>query len=151
MIPPRLHRTTASRRNWRRMNFGLAPSDLRMPISLVRSVTDTSMMFMMPIPATSSAMIPMTKAPSFTPAVDLVEFADHAGGIEVLEVVFLAALDAALPAQHRPRLGDGVVDQLRCPGVHGDVDGTRETVPADHAVGIQERRDRHQPYCRTRS
>ncbi len=32
----------------------VAPSALRMPISRVRSVTDTSMMFMMPMPPTSS-------------------------------------------------------------------------------------------------
>ena len=47
----------------------LAPSALRMPISLVRSVTDTSMMFMIPMPATIRAMAPTTKAPSLTPAV----------------------------------------------------------------------------------
>ena len=47
----------------------VAPSDLRMPISLVRSVTETSMMFMMPMPATTSATRPMTKAPIFTPRV----------------------------------------------------------------------------------
>ena len=33
-----------------------APSALAMPISRVRSVTDTSMMFMMPTPPTSSEM-----------------------------------------------------------------------------------------------
>ena len=33
-----------------------APSALAMPISRVRSVTDTSMMFMMPMPPTSSEM-----------------------------------------------------------------------------------------------
>ena len=33
-----------------------APSALRMPISLVRSVTDTSMMFMITMPPTSSEM-----------------------------------------------------------------------------------------------
>ena len=38
-----------------------------MPISRVRSVTATSMMFMMPIPATISAMMPMTNAAIFTP------------------------------------------------------------------------------------
>ena len=31
-----------------------APTDMRMPISRVRSVTDTSMMFMMPMPPTRS-------------------------------------------------------------------------------------------------
>ena len=37
-------------RRWR-------PSALRMPISRVRSVTETSMMFMMPMPATTSAIV----------------------------------------------------------------------------------------------
>ena len=36
--------------------FDCAPTALRMPISRVRSVTDTSMMFMMPMPPTSSEM-----------------------------------------------------------------------------------------------
>ena len=39
--------------NWRRITAGRAPSALRRPISRVRSVTDTSMMFMTPIPPTS--------------------------------------------------------------------------------------------------
>ena len=34
----------------------MAPSALRRPISRIRSVTDTSMMFMTPIPPTSSEM-----------------------------------------------------------------------------------------------
>ena len=45
--------TTASVRNWARMSARRAPIALRMPISRVRSVTDTSMMFMTPIPPTS--------------------------------------------------------------------------------------------------
>ena len=36
------------------MSLRLAPTALRMPISRVRSVTDTSMMFITPIPPTSS-------------------------------------------------------------------------------------------------
>ena len=59
----------ASARNWRSMSRERAPSALRMPISFVRSVTDTSMMFMMPIPATISATAPIRKAPIFTPRV----------------------------------------------------------------------------------
>jgi hypothetical protein len=43
----------ASARNCKRIDFVLAPSDLRIPISLVRSVTDTSMMFITPMPPTS--------------------------------------------------------------------------------------------------
>ena len=51
---------TASTRNWKRIFRFVAPSALRMPISRVRSVTDTSMMFMMPMPPTSrlTAAIP---------------------------------------------------------------------------------------------
>ena len=41
------------------MSLPLAPRDLRMPISRVRSVTDTSMMFMMPMPPTSREMAAM--------------------------------------------------------------------------------------------
>ena len=36
------------------MSRGRAPTAMRRPISRVRSVTDTSMMFMMPMPPTSS-------------------------------------------------------------------------------------------------
>ena len=36
------------------MTGPVAPTAMRRPISLVRSVTETSMMFMMPMPATSS-------------------------------------------------------------------------------------------------
>ncbi len=39
-----------------------APSARRMPISRVRSRTDTSMMFMMPMPPTSRVMSPMPTA-----------------------------------------------------------------------------------------
>ena len=45
---------TASVRNWRMMSRERAPTAFRTPISRVRSVTLTSMMFMTPIPPTSS-------------------------------------------------------------------------------------------------
>ena len=51
--PPRADRLTASSRNWRRMSRVRAPTAMRRPISRVRSVTETSMMFMIPIPPTS--------------------------------------------------------------------------------------------------
>ena len=47
---------TASIMNCDMMSRRLAPMALRMPISRVRSVTDTSMMFMMPMPPTSNEM-----------------------------------------------------------------------------------------------
>ena len=52
-----------SMRNWARMSIPLAPIDIRRPISRVRSVTETYMIFMMPIPPTSSE-IPATAASS---------------------------------------------------------------------------------------
>jgi hypothetical protein len=55
-IPPTPVRVMASVRNCHRMSRRLAPRALRMPISRVRSVTDTSMMFMTPTPPTTRPM-----------------------------------------------------------------------------------------------
>lgn len=49
-----------STKNCRRMSPGVAPMALRSPISRVRSVTETSMMFMMPIPPTNREIPAMT-------------------------------------------------------------------------------------------
>ena len=54
--PPINESVTASTRNCTRMSLRRAPTAMRRPISRVRSVTETSMMFMMPIPPTSSAI-----------------------------------------------------------------------------------------------
>src|SRR3990172_8057271 len=54
LSPPPSERVSASTRNWARMSRRRAPTAIRRPISRVRSVTDTSMMFMMPMPPTSS-------------------------------------------------------------------------------------------------
>ena len=63
----------ASMRNCVSTSRPCAPTASRMPISRVRSVTDTSMMFMTPIPPTSNE-IPATP-PSITVIVRLVAFA----------------------------------------------------------------------------
>ena len=52
--PPMIESVIASTRNWRRMSLLRAPIALRIPISRVRSRTETSMMFMIPIPPTTS-------------------------------------------------------------------------------------------------
>ena len=59
MRPPIIVSVSASTRNCPIITPGLAPSALRMPISLVLSATDTSMMFMIPIPPTSNEMAAM--------------------------------------------------------------------------------------------
>ena len=52
--PPVTLMSTDSMRNCSEMTGPVAPTAMRRPISLVRSVTETSMMFMMPMPATRS-------------------------------------------------------------------------------------------------
>ena len=65
MQPPIALNVTASIRNCTRMSAARAPTAMRMPISRVRSVTLTSMMFMMPMPPTTSetAATPASKKP----------------------------------------------------------------------------------------
>jgi hypothetical protein len=54
--PPNRDRITDSTRNCRRMSRRRAPRALRTPISRMRSVTDTSMMFMTTTPPTMRLM-----------------------------------------------------------------------------------------------
>ena len=54
MTPPSMLNTSASIRNWVRISRPRAPIDIRMPISRVRSVTETSMIFIIPMPPTKS-------------------------------------------------------------------------------------------------
>ena len=58
-MPPRPQSMAASMRNWLTMLALVAPMARRMPISRVRSVTVTSMMFMMPMPPTTREMAAM--------------------------------------------------------------------------------------------
>ena len=57
--PPRNDIRTDSMRNCTRISLLVAPIALRRPISRVRSVTDTSMIFMMPMPPTKSEIAAM--------------------------------------------------------------------------------------------
>ena len=56
IMPPSPASTVDSSRNCSRIARRVAPMALRIPISRVRSVTDTSMMFATPIPPTISEM-----------------------------------------------------------------------------------------------
>ena len=53
IIPPVILIKIASIKNWLRISMPLAPTLIRKPISRVRSVTDTYMMFIIPIPPTT--------------------------------------------------------------------------------------------------
>ncbi len=52
--PPATLMSTASLRNWKRMSRWVAPTARRTPISRIRSSTEASMMFMIPMPPTTS-------------------------------------------------------------------------------------------------
>ena len=59
---------TASMMNWERMRRRRAPSAMRTPISRVRSATETSMMFMTPMPPTTRASRVTAKVAAATTA-----------------------------------------------------------------------------------
>ena len=61
ITPPMQAIIADSAKNWTITEEVLAPRDFLMPISLVLSVTDTSIIFMTPMPPTSRE-IPATKA-----------------------------------------------------------------------------------------
>ena len=65
-IPPIRLTKIASDKNWVIMKFSLAPRAFRVPISLVLSVTDTSMMFISEIEAPRRVMKPINTAPILT-------------------------------------------------------------------------------------
>ena len=56
-------------RNWIRTSRVLAPSAFLIPISLVRSVTETSMIFIIPIPPTISEIAAMPPTARESPAI----------------------------------------------------------------------------------
>src|SRR5437879_263730 len=59
--PPAQHNTTDSTRNWFTTSCWRAPTAFLMPISLVRSTTDTNIIFIITIPPTTSD-IPTTNS-----------------------------------------------------------------------------------------
>ncbi len=94
MVPPSKLNVMASMRNCSRISCGCAPTAMRMPISRVRSVTLTSMMFMMPMPPTSRDMPAI--APSSSVMIVEMEF-DGIGDfllIEDVEIIVAARRSA---------------------------------------------------------
>ena len=59
-IPPIIEIRVASIKNCKNISIFLAPSALRTPISLIRSVNETSIILAIPIPATNRE-IPATR------------------------------------------------------------------------------------------
>ena len=101
--PPNRERITDSTRNWRRMSRRRAPSALRTPISRMRSVTETSMMFMTTTPPTSRLM----------PVTTIVDHVDAAGGALPQVQHALARLDREVVGLVEAEVAAGAHDHAR--------------------------------------
>ena len=77
----------------------MAPSALRMPISRVRSVTDTSMMFMMPMPPTMRLTAAMLASSAVNTWVVCCCVARKSCWLRILKSLSRAGADLVLPAQ----------------------------------------------------
>ena len=83
----------------------MAPIALRMPISRVRSVTETNMMFMTPTPPTKSEMPVTTMPTSSTTPMTLLNVSTQRVHLVDREVVLLAGRELA----HLAHLADHLV------------------------------------------
>lgn len=83
MAPQRKVSTTASVRNCTTMSALRAQMDLLMPISRVRSETDTSMMFMIQMPQTTSDIDAMPTRNTLSVSVTLVMVASMSAELEI--------------------------------------------------------------------
>ena len=107
-MPPRQASTMASTRNCSSTSRPTAPMASRMPISRVRSVTDTSMMFMMPMPPTSRLTAATAPSSDGEDARRALQGLRDLRRVEDIEVVLLRAADvAALTQQRLDRRGHG--------------------------------------------
>ena len=75
----------------------LAPTAIRRPISRVRSVTETSMMFMIPTPPTTSEMVATHNSSMPIKFEEEDKAVDHFGHVADVEVVVLIGPEAVLP------------------------------------------------------
>ena len=139
-MPPQHADDPADERHGRRLDEELrmrsprrAPSALRTPISRVRSVTETSMMFMMTMPPTTSEMAASETKTAKKLGADALPDADEGlVGIDG-EAVFLA----------RPVMADGAQDDAHLVGRRAPADRRRRTrarvdgEAAVRAVGVE--------------
>ncbi len=99
--PPAIESDSASMRNCVRMWWGSAPTAMRMPISRVRSVTLTSMMFMIPMPPTSSDTAATLASSSVMVCVPCWRASAISLRLRMREVVVVALRDVVAVAQQR--------------------------------------------------
>ena len=140
--PPSSERTSASTRNWARMSRPRAPMALRMPISRVRSRTETSMMFMIPMPPTSSEIEAMPAEQQGQQAADRARRCSSSCAWSVMrEVGRAAGTDAVALAR-----GWSVISALTASiwSARGDAQADRPHARAAHEMVLRGRQgDQH--------
>ena len=105
MMPPNAASVTASTRNCSSTSRAIAPTARRVPISRVRSVTDTSMMFMMPTPPTIRLTAATAPSSAVSTRVELVNALRDLLEVAHVEIVVGAVANLAPLAQQRFDVG----------------------------------------------
>ena len=100
-IPPDTESASDSAKNCARIFRGFAPTAMRRPISRVRSVTLTSMMFMIPMPPTSSETAAIAARSSVRALVACVTVLAMSAQIANVEIIVRAEVDVMPVAQQR--------------------------------------------------
>src|ERR1017187_6819044 len=106
--PPDAVRVMASSRNCQTISLRRAPTALRTPISRVRSVTDTSMMFITPMPPTSR---PMDEITTMTRPTELMSWRNWPMTLSALE---MPKLSGSAAFTRRRRRSSSVTSSLAC-------------------------------------
>ena len=103
---------------------GLAPTAMRTPISRVRSVTLTSMMFMIPMPPTTSDTTAMAASRAVSAWRALLLGVGDLGQVADVEVVVVGGAEVMAVAEERRDLGLGAL------GIVGRRSRPRRMIPA---------------------
>ena len=122
------------------MSLRRAPIALRMPISRVRSVTVTSMMFITPMPPTSSEIAATAASRTVKVWFDALVVCSSADWLRMLNAARAVGV-RVVRREDRGRLGVGVVDRLRRRRLEHDL--AQLAALADEQVLRRRQRDDH--------
>ena len=134
MAPPTTAITVDSTRNCSRMSRLFAPSDLRMPISRVRSVTDASITFMITTPPMTRKIETSPTMPEASVPGKILPQAHQAVAGQDAEIVIVVGREMAPGAHQHPGLFLGARHPLRPARLN--VDAQRVVAPVHLQPGL---------------